>query len=51
VRKSLGKPHCEDRKHGEKDLVVPCWRPSRQGLPLQEVCDAMREAVGFSMPA
>ncbi len=38
------------RSHAEEDLVVPMLEAVEARATLQEVCDAMREATGFSIP-
>jgi methylmalonyl-CoA mutase N-terminal domain/subunit len=38
------------RSHADEDLVVPMLEAVEARATLQEVCDAMREATGFSIP-
>jgi methylmalonyl-CoA mutase N-terminal domain/subunit len=50
VRRSLHNLADRVRNHSEKDLVVPILEAVEARATLQEVCDAMREATGFSIP-
>lgn len=38
------------RKHADEDLVLPILGAVEARATLQEVCDAMREATGFTIP-
>ncbi len=50
LRKALSNLVERTRKHADEDLVVPMLQAVEARATLQEVCDAMREAVGFTMP-
>jgi methylmalonyl-CoA mutase N-terminal domain/subunit len=50
VRRALANLTERTRKQADKDLVVPMLEAVEARATLQEVCDAMRDAVGFSMP-
>jgi methylmalonyl-CoA mutase, N-terminal domain len=50
VRRALHNLADRVRNHSEKDLVVPILEAVEARATLQEVCDAMREATGFSIP-
>ena len=50
ARKALKNLYERTRSHAGEDLVAPMLEAVEARATLQEVCDAMREAVGFSMP-
>jgi methylmalonyl-CoA mutase N-terminal domain/subunit len=50
VRKALNDLAERVKKHPDKDLVVPILEAVEAKATLQEISDAMREAVGFSIP-
>ena len=50
VRRALKNLEERTRKHADKDMVVPILEAVEARATLQEVCDAMREATGFSIP-
>ena len=50
VRRALRNLEEKTRKQADKDLVVPILEAVEAKATLQEVCDAMREATGFSIP-
>jgi methylmalonyl-CoA mutase, N-terminal domain len=50
VRKALRNLYERTKKHPDEDLVAPMLEAVEARATLQEVCDAMREATGFSMP-
>jgi len=50
VRRALRNLEEKTRKQADKDLVVPILEAVEARATLQEVCDAMREATGFSIP-
>ncbi len=50
VRRALRNLHDRTKNHADKDLVIPMLGAVEARATLQEVCDAMRDAVGFSIP-
>jgi methylmalonyl-CoA mutase N-terminal domain/subunit len=50
VRRALAHLAERTRKHADKDLVAPMLDAIEARATLQEVCDAMREGVNFTMP-
>jgi methylmalonyl-CoA mutase N-terminal domain/subunit len=50
VRKTLSNLAEKVRKQPDKDLVVPILEAVEARATLQEISDAMREALGFSIP-
>jgi methylmalonyl-CoA mutase N-terminal domain/subunit len=50
VRRTLKNLYDRVKKHADKDLVAPILEAVEARATLQEVCDAMREAMDFSIP-
>ena len=50
VRRALKNLHDKTKHHPDKDLVIPMLEAVEARATLQEVCDVMREATGFSIP-
>jgi methylmalonyl-CoA mutase N-terminal domain/subunit len=50
VYKALKNLYGRTKNHADEDLVSPMLEAVEARATLQEVCDVMREAVGFSMP-
>jgi methylmalonyl-CoA mutase N-terminal domain/subunit len=48
--KALKNLYKRTKDHADENLVLPMLEAVEARATLQEVCDAMREAVGFSMP-
>ena len=48
--KALKDLYGRTKNHADEDLVLPMLEAVEARATLQEVCDVMREAVGFSMP-
>jgi methylmalonyl-CoA mutase N-terminal domain/subunit len=51
VRRTLKAIHDRVKNHAEEDLVVPIMQAVEARATLQEICDVMREATNFSIPA
>jgi len=50
VKKALDNLADRVKKHPDKDLVVPILEATEAKATLQEISDAMREALGWSIP-
>lgn len=50
VRRSLRDLYNRVQKHPDKDIVLPMMEAVEARATLQEICDVMREASGFSIP-
>jgi len=50
VRRALKKLYDRVRKESDKDLIVPMFESVEARATLQEICDIMREATGFTIP-